>query len=142
MSSANTLLLEVVTPQGLAVKAEVDQVEAPSVQGEFGVLPGHLPLLVALRAGVLRYRSAGKTVSLAVGPGFAEAGPSKMTVLTDMAMQGADVDTAAARADRDDSQKKIDTWANDTHTSEYEELVRDRDWVAAQIEAARESGKS
>ena len=45
---AQVLKLEVVTPGGLAVRAEADQVEAPSVFGEFGVLPGHLPLLAAM----------------------------------------------------------------------------------------------
>ncbi len=77
------LTLSVVTPTGAAVTAETDQVEAPSVHGEFGVLPGHRPLLAALRAGVVRYRTAGKTLAVAVGPGFAEISPDSVTVLTD-----------------------------------------------------------
>jgi F-type H+-transporting ATPase subunit epsilon len=139
---AQTIHLEVVTPNGLAVRAEVDQVEAPSVFGEFGVLPGHLPLLAALRAGVVRYRTAGKIITLAVGPGFAEAGPDRVTVLTDSAVAGAEVDTANARAERDDVQKQIDTFAGEQTGPEFDELLRQRDWLVAQLEAARESGKS
>jgi len=48
--------LEVVTPEGLALNADVDEFTSPSVQGQFGVLPGHLPLLAALRTGVVSYR--------------------------------------------------------------------------------------
>lgn len=139
---AQTIHLEVVTPTGVAVRAEVDQVEGPSVFGEFGVLPGHLPLLAALRAGVVRYRSAGKISTWAVGPGFAEAGPDKMTVLTDAAIPGTDVDVSAVRADRDEIQKRIDAHPGEAAGAEYEELVRKRDWLNAQLDAARESGKS
>lgn len=139
---AQTIHLEVVTPNGVAVRAEVDQVEAPSVLGEFGVLPGHLPLLAALKAGVVRYRSAGKITVLAVGPGFAEAGPDRVTVLTDLAIPGNEVDTVTVRAERDEVQKRIDAFTGDATSAEYEELVRQRDWLNAQMDAARESGKS
>ena len=48
---SDTIRLEIVTPRGRALLASVDEVTAPSVEGEFGVLPGHLPLLAALRTG-------------------------------------------------------------------------------------------
>ena len=91
------LRLDVVTPAGVAVRKDVDTVEAPSVDGEFGVLPGHLPLLAALKAGVVRYRSEGKTFVLAVGAGFAEAGADLMTILTDRCLEAKDIDVAKAR---------------------------------------------
>lgn len=138
--------LEVVTPTGPVVKAETDQVEAPSVAGEFGVLPGHLPLLAALRAGVVRYRSAGKVSAVAVGPGFAEAGPEKVTVLTDSAIEGSEVDVAAVTTERNDVQKQLDAAASTASTeaehTQVEELTRQRDWLQAQLDAAKESGKS
>ena len=139
---ATNIQLEVVTPNGLAVEAEADQVEAPSVFGEFGVLPGHLPLLAALKAGVVRYRHAGKIVVVAVGPGFAEAGPDRVTVLTDVAVEGSKVDTAAVRGDREQVERKIAGFTGEQTGAEFEELVRQRDWLDAQLEAARESGKS
>ena len=53
--------LEIVTPKGRALVATVDEVTAPSVEGEFGVLPGHLPLLAALRTGLVSYRQGSET---------------------------------------------------------------------------------
>ncbi len=138
---ATTLSLEVVTPTGLVVKIEVDQVEAPSVMGEFGVLPGHLPLLAALDAGVVRYRTAGKIVALAIGPGFAEAGPEVVTVLTDAAVDGSEVDVASVKTERDDTIKRLESVSSDAG-SEFDELLRKRKWCDAQLEAARESGKN
>jgi F-type H+-transporting ATPase subunit epsilon len=140
---AQNIQLEVVTPTGVAVRAETDQVEAPSVFGEFGVLPGHLPLLAALRAGVVRFRSAGKITAVAVGPGFAEAGPDKVTVLTDIAVEGTAVNAEQVRVERDAIEQKLGAFNGGEGTgAEYEELVRQRDWLNAQLDAAKESGAS
>ena len=57
--------LEIVTPRGRALAASVDEVTAPSVNGEFGVLPGHLPLLAALRTGMVTYRQGSETTRVA-----------------------------------------------------------------------------
>jgi F-type H+-transporting ATPase subunit epsilon len=138
---AQTIKLEVVTPNGLAVRTETDQVEAPSVFGEFGVLPGHLPLLAAVRAGVVRYRHAGKVSLLAVEGGFAEAGPDRVTVLTQRAVLADEVDVGAVRADRDEVQQKLDAHKGETG-HEVEALERERDWLNAQLDAAREAGRS
>src|ERR1019366_8083408 len=80
---ADKIELEIVTPRGRALSASVDEVTAPSVQGEFGVLPGHLPLLAAIRTGIVTYRAGSETKRCAVGAGFAEAGPDKLVILTD-----------------------------------------------------------
>lgn len=138
---ASIIALEVVTPTGPVVKVDVDQVEAPSVFGEFGVLPGHLPLLAALEAGVVRYRSAGKVVAIAVSQGFAEAGPDRVTILTDAAIDGTEVDTTSVKADRDAVLKQLENVSADAG-NEYDELLRKRKWLDAQLDAARESGKN
>src|ERR1700683_3483354 len=80
---AEKIELEIVTPRGRALAASVDEVTAPSVQGEFGVLPGHLPLLAALRTGIVAYRIRSEAKKCAGGGGFAEAGPEKLVILTD-----------------------------------------------------------
>ena len=136
------LRLDVVTPAGVAVHTDVDQVEAPSVAGEFGVLPGHLPLLAALKPGVVRYRSEGKTFVLAVGAGFAEAGPDTMTILTDRCVEGGDVDVAAARTELERATAKIDAFSGIHEGEEYDELARVSLWAQAQLDAARESGRN
>src|SRR3954469_24862901 len=75
--------LEIVTPKGRALAETVDEVTAPSVQGEFGVLPGHLPMVAALRPGIVSYRIGNDTKKVAVGAGFAEAGQNKCLILAD-----------------------------------------------------------
>lgn len=136
------LRLDVVTPSGVAVRKDVDTVEAPSVDGEFGVLPGHLPLLAALKAGVVRYRSEGKTFVLAVGAGFAEAGADLMTILTDRCVEAKDIDLAKARTELDAATKKLEAFNGPQEGAEFEELTRSAQWFQAQLDAARESGRS
>lgn len=136
-SRSGLLTLSVVTPTGSAVSAETDQIEAPSVRGEFGVLPGHRPLLAALRAGVVRYRTAGKTHALAVGPGFAEVSPESVTVLTDRCVESTSVDAAAARVALDAAQKRMDALQGPLEGTEFEELQREVEWQTALLDAAR-----
>lgn len=64
--------LAVVTPQGQVLDREVDEVTAPGAEGEFGVLPGHVAFLSALRPGVLRWRKGGERGEIAVGAGYVE----------------------------------------------------------------------
>jgi F-type H+-transporting ATPase subunit epsilon len=94
---ADKIELEVVTPRGRALAISVDEVTAPSVEGEFGVLPGHLPLLAALRAGIVTYRQGTETTRCAVGPGLAEAGPDKLVILTDEYAERAQIDPVIVR---------------------------------------------
>lgn len=131
------LTLSVVTPTGAAVTAETDQVEAPSVHGEFGVLPGHRPLLAALRAGVVRYRTAGKTLAVAVGPGFAEISPDSVTVLTDRCVESTSVDVAASRSNLEAAQKRLDGLQGSSEGPEFEEAQREVEWHLALLDAAK-----
>src|ERR1017187_2109977 len=96
---ADKIQLEIVTPRGRALSASVDEVTAPSVNGEFGVLPGHLPLLAALRTGLVSYRQGNETTRCAVGAGFAEAGPDKLVILTDEYAERAQIDPVLVRKD-------------------------------------------
>ena len=75
--------LEIVTPKGRALTASVDEVTAPSVNGEFGVLPGHLPVVAALRTGLVTYRQGSESKKVAVAQGFAEAGQNKLLILAE-----------------------------------------------------------
>lgn len=79
----NKILLEIVTPKGRALSETVDEVNAPAVGGEFGVLPGHLPMLAALATGIVGYRQGTEMHRCAVGNGFVEAGANKLLLLTD-----------------------------------------------------------
>jgi F-type H+-transporting ATPase subunit epsilon len=94
---AGHLSLTIVTPAGQQTKTEVTEVQAPGVMGDFGVLPGHIPFLSAMSAGVLGYVEGGKTRLLAVGPGYVQVGASEsVVVLTESLAAPEEIDLAAA----------------------------------------------
>src|SRR5579883_1898113 len=104
---SNKIQLEIVTPKGRALDAVVDEVTAPSVAGEFGVMPGHLPLLAALRTGIVSYRQGGDTKRVAVGAGFAEAGANKLLILTDEYTERDKIDPVIVRKELAQVQSEI-----------------------------------
>ena len=130
---ASVLNLEVATPTGLALKTEAAAVSAPSVRGEFGVLPGHLPLLAALRCGVLEYVASGKKHVAAIGPGFVEAGPDKVLVLTDMVQLPEEIVLDDAKADYAKANEALRAFGERHEGPEFAELERDKEWAEARI---------
>jgi F-type H+-transporting ATPase subunit epsilon len=75
---------ELVTPTALAVSEDVDMVVVPGIEGDFGVLPGHIPTLTTMRPGVIDMYIGGEiSKSLFVEGGFAEANPEGCTVLAE-----------------------------------------------------------
>jgi F-type H+-transporting ATPase subunit epsilon len=137
---ADKIQLEIVTPKGKALDLPVDEVTAPSVEGEFGVLPGHLPLLAALRVGLVSYRTGGDTKRVAIGPGFAEAGPDRLTILTDEFQEKDKVDPVVVRKDIHDVQAQIaklegqPAEADGPEKAELRVLITRENWLAAQLE--------
>jgi F-type H+-transporting ATPase subunit epsilon len=99
--------LDIVTPRGRALTVSVDEATAPSVEGEFGVLPGHLPLLAALRTGIVTYRQGSETKRCAVGAGFAEAGPAKLVILTDEYAERSQIDPVVVRTDLAEVERQL-----------------------------------
>lgn len=141
MADDALLTLEVATPVGLALHTECESIAAPSVQGEFGVLPGHLPLLAALRAGIVKYRVAGEDLVAAVGPGFVEAGPEKVLLLTDVFALPDDVDEDAVRDELEQAEQRL-TELEGAHVGhDYEEVARDIEWATARLELLEASNE-
>ena len=131
--------LEIVTPKGRALSAEVDEVTAPSVNGEFGVMPGHIPLLAALRTGIVSYRMGGDTKSCAVGAGTAEAGPSTLLLLVDAFVEKDAIDPVLVHKDLDEAQASYDKLAakDSVATADVEAkrlLVEKINWLCTQLE--------
>ena len=93
-----TLRLEIVTPEATAYSEDVDFVTLPGTEGEFGVYPRHVPLLTAVKPGELRVLKNGRETFLAIGEGFVEVNANAVSVLTDMALESEQIDTAAAEA--------------------------------------------
>ncbi len=92
------LKLSIVTPHGTVIDESVDDVVAPGTEGEFGVLPGHAPFLAAIRAGVVRYQSGGRSHYLAVSTGFAEVAGDHVVLLARTAEKVEEIDRERAEA--------------------------------------------
>lgn len=94
----SALQLEIVTPDKVVVSQPVEYVGVPGVEGEFGVMAHHIPLLSALAIGELYFRADGKTTHVFVSGGFAEVSDDKVTVLAESAELGENIDIARAQA--------------------------------------------
>jgi F-type H+-transporting ATPase subunit epsilon len=89
------LTLEIVTPEARVYSETVDTVVIPTVDGELGILPGHIPLVTQVGAGELRATKDGKTELLIVGGGFAQVTGTKVSILADSAIEEAKIDENA-----------------------------------------------
>ena len=103
------LRLEIVTPDKVVLETDVDYVGAPGVDGEFGVLPGHIPLLAALTTGELYYRQGTDTRWAFVAGGFAEVSGNKVSILAEAAELSSDIDVDRAKQARDRAQGRLQT---------------------------------
>jgi F-type H+-transporting ATPase subunit epsilon len=101
------LLLEVVTPDRLVLSTQADVVVLPGVEGQFGVLPGHIPFLSALEIGEMYYKAGGKTEYLAVSGGFAEVTGEKVTIVAESAEVGREIDVERAKRALERAEKRI-----------------------------------
>ena len=90
-----TLKLEIVTPEGRAYSDDVAMVVLPSIEGEIGVYPAHVPLMTQLSPGELRITKDGKTTEFVVGTGFIEVTGDSVSVLTDSALGEEQIDENA-----------------------------------------------
>ena len=98
---ADQLTLEVATPSRLVIGEQVDEVVVPGIEGYFGVLPGHAPLLSTLGIGELTYRIGRDERHATVSGGFCEVRNDKVIVLADSAELPGDIDRARAERARD-----------------------------------------
>ena len=90
-----TFHFDLVSPEKLAFSGEVDQVDIPGVEGDFGVLAGHAPVVAAIRPGILTVTTGGTHEKIIVLGGLAEVSDKGLTVLADVATSMQDVDKAA-----------------------------------------------
>jgi F-type H+-transporting ATPase subunit epsilon len=89
-----TFHFDLVSPEKLAFSGEVDQVDIPGVEGDFGVLAGHAPVIAAIRPGIMVVTVAGKHEKIIVSGGIAEVSEKGLTVLADIATSIEELDRA------------------------------------------------
>ncbi len=89
-----TFHFDLVSPEKLAFSGEVDQVDVPGIEGDFGVLAGHAPVVAVIRPGILTVTAGGTQHKIIVLGGLAEVSDKGLTVLADVATSVQDLDRA------------------------------------------------
>ena len=102
-----TFQLELVTPDKMLFSGQVDQVDVPGADGDFGVLAGHAPLVALIKPGVLVIHEGGKKHRIVVLGGFAEVNPQGLTILADLAALAEDFDRAEIASQIAESEQRI-----------------------------------
>ena len=138
--------LSVNTPRGALVDTDVDEVTAPGELGEFGVLPGHVPLMSALKPGVLWYKGKERSGIIAIGQGFLQVAPlpqaddraggrDRVLVLVDQAVTAKDVDRASAEKELAAAERELAAWTGEID-GRHQNLVERRGWAQARLDAS------
>jgi F-type H+-transporting ATPase subunit epsilon len=107
MALPTKLKLEIVTPARALLAEEVDEVVLPGSEGEFGVLPGHTPLLSSLKVGELWFRQGQEKHYLAVAFGFVEVLPDRVTVLADIGEHAREIDVQRAERAKQRAEQRL-----------------------------------
>jgi F-type H+-transporting ATPase subunit epsilon len=104
---ADKLNLEVITPERLVLREQVDEVVAPGLNGELGILPEHTPLISQLKTGVLSYRQGNQSRRLHVSGGFIEVASDSVSVLSDVAEKPEEIDVERAQRAKERAERRL-----------------------------------
>ena len=115
------LTLEIVTPDARVYSDTIDSVVIPTVEGEVGILPGHIPLLTQVQHGELRVTKGAETVLLAVSGGFAEIEGDRVHVLAEHAISEEKIDEKAVEAAMRRAEQELEE-AKHLDPQQYEHL--------------------
>ena len=115
------LTLEIVTPEAKVYSDTIDSVVIPTVEGEIGVLPGHIPLLTQVADGELRVTKGATTLWLAIGGGFAQIDSDRVRVLAEHAITEEKIDEHAVEAAMKRAEDELKV-AKDMDPQQYEHL--------------------
>jgi F-type H+-transporting ATPase subunit epsilon len=106
-NSMATFHFDLVSPEKLAFTGEVDQVDVPGAEGDFGVLAGHAPVVAAVRPGILTVIAGGSKQKIIVLGGLAEVSEKGLTVLADVATSIEELDRARFAATIKEMEEKL-----------------------------------
>lgn len=129
---AKKIRLEVVTPAKRIIERDVDEVDLPGANGEFGVLPQHSPFFTMLGVGVMRVVEGGKVSKFVVNEGFAEVSSDRVIVLTETCEAAKDIDLERAKRAKAESEAKLK--ALDAGVEEYQQQWKRMKRAAVRVE--------
>ena len=99
--------VDIVTAERIVYSADADEVVAPGIQGQLGILPHHAPLMTALQPGELIVKKGGQEEILAISGGFLEVRPDHVIVLADQAERAEEIDAARAEEARKRAEERL-----------------------------------
>ncbi len=134
---ANTLQLEIVTPDRLLVNEQVEEVQIPGKSGYLDALPEHAPLITEISPGELTYKHGGNVVRLAVSWGFAEVLPDKVTILAQAAERPEEINVERAQQAKARAEQALQNPKPDT---DYEETLAALRRAEVRLQVAAEKG--
>jgi F-type H+-transporting ATPase subunit epsilon len=136
MALGTILGVNLVTPRGVVAHTEADSVQAPGELGEFELLPGHIPLLTALKPGVLTIGNKARA-RYAVASGYLRVDPNgTVEILVEQAVAVKDIDAAAAKKELDAAEAELSKWGDKAPDGEYTNLQARASWARARVDAA------
>lgn len=118
------LRLDIVTPDKVVLNAEVDYVGACGVDGQFGLLPQHAPMLTALKVGDLYYRQGNETHWVFVSGGFAQISDNKVTILAESAELASEIDVERAQEAKARAEKYLENPTPDVDLIRAEQALQ------------------
>jgi F-type H+-transporting ATPase subunit epsilon len=133
---ADTLKLEIVTPESKIYSEDVEMVTLPGSEGEAGIYPNHAPLMTKVQAGEIIVNRGGTEEVVAIGEGFAEITGDHIAILTDNAANSSDIDEAAAEEARAKAEQRLNE-GGDISEEEAKALTQAFLYSQAQIKAKR-----
>ena len=135
MALGTILGVNLVTPKGVVAHSEADSVQAPGELGEFEMLPGHVPMLTALKAGVLTIGTKARA-RYAVGAGYLRVDPAgAVEILVEQAVPAKEIDVDAARKDMAAAEAELAKWGDKQADGDYTNAVERLAWAKARIDA-------
>jgi ATP synthase F1 epsilon subunit len=133
---ATILGVNLVTPRGVVAHTDADSVQAPGELGEFELLPGHVPMLTALRPGVLTIGTRARA-RYAVSSGYLRVDPAgAVEILVEQAVPAKDVDADAAKKELAAAEAELAKWGDRPLDGDYLSLQQRAGWARAQLDAA------
>lgn len=134
-SGLSTILsINVVTPKGVIAHTEADSVQAPGELGEFEMMPGHIPMLTALRPGVLTIGTKARA-RYAVSSGYLRVDPTgAVEILVEQALPAKEIDAATAKKDLATAEAELAKWGDKPMDGDYVNLQQRIGWAHARLD--------
>src|SRR3569623_2530914 len=135
MALPTFLAVNLVTPRGVIAHTATDSLQAPGDLGEFELLPGHVPMLPALRAGVLTIGTKSRA-RYAVSAGYLRIDPAgAVQILVERAKPVAEIEQAAAQSDLKAAEAELAKWCDKPHDGDWQNIEARAAFARAQLDA-------